>query len=486
MITDLQPSAIWNYFHQITQIPRPSKKEERILAYLLDFARQHNLEAKQDKAGNLLITKPATPGKEDVPPVILQSHVDMVCEKNSDVTHDFDNDPIETIIDGDWIKAKGTTLGADNGIGVAAQLALLAAEDIAHGKIEALFTIDEETGLTGANSLEKDFLTGNILINLDTEEEGEIYIGCAGGKGTKAYFKYKEKDVPKKYFWVKVKVKGLRGGHSGSDIDKKLGNANKILTRFLYSLTRKKYGMVLSEIGGGNLHNAIPREAHALLGVKEKYKEEVRVKLNTFLAQVQEEYQHTDPGLDIQLESVQIPSKVINRKTTEKLISALYACPHGVIGMSYDIPGLVETSTNLASVKIIDNHLIEVGTSQRSSVESQKEYVVNMVSSVFDLAGAKVIHNDGYPGWQPNPESNILKHAQQEYKALFNKSPKVKAIHAGLECGLFLEKYPNLDMISIGPDMTDVHSPDEKMKISSVGKFWDFLVKILENMPVEK
>lgn len=482
-ITDLQPSAIWNYFHQITQIPRPSKKEERVLAYLLDFARQHNLEAKQDKAGNILITKPATPGKENVPTIILQSHVDMVCEKNSDVTHDFDNDPIETIIDGDWIKAKGTTLGADNGIGVAAQLALLAADDISHGKIETLFTVDEETGLTGANMLDKNLLTGSILINLDTEEEGEIYIGCSGGKGTKAYFKYKEKDVPKNYFWFKVQVKGLRGGHSGSDIDKKLANANKILTRFLHSITRKKYGMLLSEIGGGNLHNAIPREAYALLGVKEKYKEDIRVKLNTFLAQVQDEYKHTDPGLNIQLESTQIPSKVINKKTTGKLISALYACPHGVIGMSHEIPGLVETSTNLAAVKMIDNQLIEVGTSQRSSVESQKDYVVNMVSSVFELAGAKITHNDGYPGWQPNPDSDILKHAQKEYEALFGKSPKVKAIHAGLECGLFLEKYPHLDMISIGPDMTDVHSPDEQMKISSVPKFWDFLVKILENMP---
>lgn len=485
-ITDLQPSAIWNYFYQITQIPRPSKKEKKILAYLLDFARQHNLEAKQDKAGNIVIAKPATPGKENIPTVILQSHVDMVCEKNSDVTHDFDNDPIETIIDGDWIKANGTTLGADNGIGVAAQLALLAADNIRHGRIEALFTVDEETGLTGANSLDKNLLTGNILINLDTEEEGEIYIGCAGGKGTKAYFHYKEKDAPNKYFWFRIKVKGLRGGHSGSDIDKKLANANKILTRFLHSITRKKYGMVLSEIGGGNLHNAIPREAHALLGVKDKYKEDIRVKLNTFLAQVQEEYKHTDPGLDIQLESVQIPSTVINKKTTERLISALYACPHGVIGMSDDIPGLVETSTNLASVKMVDHHQIEVGSSQRSSVESQKEYVVNMVSSVFELAGAKVTHNDGYPGWQPNPDSNILKHAQKEYEALFGKKPKIKAIHAGLECGLFLEKYPNLDMISIGPDMTDVHSPDEQMKISSVGKFWDFLVKILENMPEEK
>jgi len=481
-IKDLEPSAIWGYFYDITQIPRPSKKEEKIRAYLLDFAEKHNLEVKQDKAGNILITKPATPGKEDLPTIILQSHIDMVCEKNSNIEHDFDNDPIETIIEGDWVKANGTTLGADNGIGVAAELAVLASDDIAHGKIEAFFTVDEETGLTGANALEKDFLTGNLLINLDTEEEGEIYIGCAGGKGTKAYFKYKEKDAPKKYFWFRVMVKGLRGGHSGSDIDKGYGNANKILARFLNSISRKKYDMILSEIGGGNLHNAIPREAFALLGVKEKYKEDIRVKLNTFLADVQNELKHTEPNLDIQLESVQIPSKVINRKTTEKLILALNACPHGVIGMSHDIPGLVETSTNLASIKMLPDNQIEIGTSQRSSVESQKRYIVNKVSSVFELAGAKIIHNEGYPGWQPNPDSNLLKLAQREYKNLYNKDSKVKAIHAGLECGLFLEKYPNLDMISIGPDMTDVHSPDEKMKISSVGKFWDFLVKILENI----
>lgn len=482
-IKDLQPSAIWGYFYDITQIPRPSKKEERILAYLLDFAKQHNLEAKQDKAGNILITKPATEGKEDVATVILQSHVDMVCEKNSGVTFDFENDPIETIIDGDWVKANGTTLGADNGIGVAAQLAVLADDSISHGKIEALFTVDEETGLTGAYALSKDFLTGNMLINLDTEEEGEIYIGCAGGKGTRAYFKYKEKEAPKKYFWFNVTVKGLRGGHSGSDIDKGFGNANKILTRFLHTLTRKKYGMILSEIGGGNLHNAIPREASAIFGVKDKYKEDIRVKLNMFLAKVQEEYKHTEPLLDIHLESVQIPSRVINKRTTEKLILALLACPHGVIGMSHEIEGLVETSTNLASVKMLPDHQIEVGSSQRSSVESQKEYVLNMVSSVFELAGAKITHSEGYPGWQPNIDSALLKLAENEYKSLYNKEAKVKAIHAGLECGLFLEKYPQLDMISIGPDMTDVHSPDEKMKISSVGKFWDYLVKILEAIP---
>ena len=376
-------------------------------------------------------------------------------------------------------------MGADNGVGVATQLAVLASDNIAHGKIEALFTVDEETGLTGANSLEKDFITGDILINLDTEEEGEIYIGCAGGKGTKAYFEYKEKESPRKYFWFKVQVKGLRGGHSGSDIDKGLGNANKILNRFLHSLLGKKYGMRLSQIGGGNLHNAIAREAFAVVGVKEQYREDVRAKLNIFLAKVQNEYKHTEPNLDILLESAQMPSNVIKKGVTERLILAISACPHGVIGMSRDIDGLVETSTNLASVKMLEDQVIEVGTSQRSSIESKKFDIVNTVSSVFELAGAKVTHSEGYPGWQPNPSSKILNLAQQEYRKLYNKEAKVKAIHAGLECGLFLEKYPNLDMISIGPDMTDVHSPDEKMKISSVPKFWDFLIKILENIPAE-
>lgn len=482
-IRDLQPKIVWNYFHEITQIPRPSKKEEKIIAYLLDFAKEHDLDAKKDKAGNVLITKPATAGKENLQTVILQSHVDMVCEKNSDVEFDFDNDPIQTIIDGDWVRANGTTLGADNGMGVAMQLAVLASDDLQHGKIEALFTVDEETGLTGANELKPGFLTGNVLLNLDTEEEGEIYIGCAGGKTTKAYFKYAEKDAPKKHFWFKVRVKGLRGGHSGSDIDKGLGNANKILNRFLHTLLDKKYDMLLSEINGGNLHNAIAREAHAVVGVKEKYKEDVRVLLNVFLAEVQNEFKKTEPNLDIELESVQAPAKVLKKGVVKRLVLALHACPHGVIGMSPDIEGLVETSTNLASIKMLDDKTIEVGTSQRSSVESSKLDIVATVASVFKLAGAKIKHSEGYPGWQPNPDSAILKTAKKEYKALYNKTPKVKAIHAGLECGLFLEKYPHLDMISIGPDMVDVHSPDERMKISSVGKFWDYLLKILENMP---
>lgn len=485
-IRDLEPKIVWKYFYDITQIPRPSKKEEKILAYLSEFAKTHRLDAKQDQAGNLLITKPAAPGKENVPTVILQSHVDMVCEKNSDVVHDFDHDPIETVIDGDWVKAKGTTLGADNGMGVALQLAVLASDNLSHGKIEALFTVDEETGLTGANELAPNLLTGNILLNLDTEEEGEIYIGCAGGKGTKAYFTYKEKEVPKNYFWFKVQVKGLRGGHSGSDIDKGLGNANKILNRYLIALLERKYGLVLSDIGGGNLHNAIAREAFAVVGVKNKYKEEIRVELNVLLAELQNEYKHIDPNLNIELESVSKPRRILKKGKTKKLLRAVSACPHGVISMSPDIEGLVETSTNLASVKILENDLIEIGTSQRSSVESKKKEIVNTVSNVFKLAGAKIVNNEGYPGWQPNTDSEILKLSQQVYKDLYGVDPKVKAIHAGLECGLFLEKYPNLDMISIGPDMTDVHSPDEKVKISSVDKFWKYLIRLLEHVPASE
>ncbi len=485
-IKDLKPTEIWSYFYEITQIPRASKKEEKIIAYLVDFAKKNNLEAKQDKVGNVLITKEATEGKEKLPIVVLQSHVDMVCEKNANVEHDFDKDPIETVVEGDWLKTKGTTLGADNGIGVAAQLAVLASKDITHGKIEALFTVDEETGLTGAYALEKDFLSGKILLNLDTEEEGEIYIGCAGGKGTKAYFEYKTKETPKGYFWFKVMVNGLKGGHSGSDIDHGLGNANKILNRFLYNFVDKEYKLVLSEIDGGNLHNAIAREAYAIACVRNKHKETVRVKLNHLMAELQDELKQTDPNVNLVLESIDKPSQVIGAKKTKNLILALYACPHGVIGMSHDIEGMVETSTNLASVKMLKKNIIEVGTSQRSSTESAKRDILNMVASVFELAGAKVKHSEGYPGWKPNPESAILQVAKDEYKKLYNIDPEVKVIHAGLECGLFLEKYPELDMISIGPTIRNAHSPDEKVDIPSVAKWWDYFVKLLENLPQEE
>ncbi len=482
-IKNLEPKNVWGFFYDITQIPRPSKKEEKILAYLLDFARKNNLEYKQDEAGNILITKPANKGREDAPVVILQSHVDMVCEKNSDVVHDFDNDPIQTIIDGDWVKTKGTTLGADNGIGMAAALAVLASDDVSHGKIEALFTVDEETGLTGANMLSPDLLSGQILLNLDTDEEGDLYIGCAGGKGTKAYFQYDaDAEVPKGYFWFKVDVSGLRGGHSGSDIDKGLGNANKILNRYLYSLLDEKYSLVVSAIGGGNLHNAIAREAYAIVGVKQSYKEEVRVLLNIFIDQLENEYKGIEPNLKLSMESVVQPNRNMKYEVGKNLIKAIYACPHGVIGMSHEIEGLVETSTNLASVKMLDNDTIEIGTSQRSSVESKKQDIVNMVNSVFSLAGADIVHSEGYPGWQPNTDSKILKVSKEVYEKLYGVTPGVKAIHAGLECGLFLEKYPHLDMISFGPDIRDAHSPDEKMNVTSVSKFWNYLVGILESL----
>ncbi|MDR1810289.1 MAG: aminoacyl-histidine dipeptidase [Prevotella sp.] len=479
-IKDLKPAAIWKYFYEITQIPRPSKKEEKIIAYLLDFAKQHNLEAKKDAVGNVLILKPAT--KEGLSPVILQAHVDMVCEKNRNIVFDFEKDPIETYVDGEWLTAKGTTLGADNGIGVAAQLAILAADDIEHGRLECLFTVDEETGLTGASSLSKDFLTAGYLINLDTEEEGEFYIGCAGGKGTVATFTYQKEAVPAGYFWFKVQITGLKGGHSGCDIDKGLGNANKILNRYLWSLSRN-YGLALSEIGGGNLHNAIAREAYAVCGVPSNLKEQVATDLNLFVADVENELTAIDlEKFSMTVESADAPSYIIDSQTLKSLLNAIYACPHGVLGMSHDIQGLVETSTNLASVKMTDGNRIEVGTSQRSSTESLKDDAANMVNAVFTLAGAEVRHGEGYPGWKPNPNSQILEIAKTSYRELYGKEAEVKAIHAGLECGLFLEKYPHLDMISCGPTMEDVHSPAEKLHIPSVEKWWTLLLDMLKRI----
>lgn len=484
-IKDLKPTSVWGYFHEVTQIPRPSKKEEKIIAYLLDFAKKHKLEAKKDDAGNILIKKPATKGKENLPTVILQSHVDMVCEKNQGTVHDFENDPIETYVDGEWLKAKGTTLGADNGMGVAAQLAILASSDIEHGALECLFTTDEETGLTGAHALAKDLLTGSILINLDTEEEGELYIGCAGGKGSTATFTYTSEAVPANYYWFKVEVKGLNGGHSGSEIDKGLGNANKILNRYLWALDRK-FGIALAEISGGNLHNAIAREASAVVGIASSLKEQAIVELNHFIPQIENELKKVDPNVTITIESTDAPKTIIDKQTSSNLINAIYACPHGVLAMSQDIEGLVETSTNLASIKMKDGNKIVIGTSQRSSTESLKEDAANRINAVFTLAGAEVVHSAGYPGWKPNPDSNILQVTKASYEKLYKKTPEIKAIHAGLECGLFLEKYPHLDMVSCGPTITDAHSPAEQIHIPSVEKWWVLLLDVLNNIPAKK
>ncbi len=483
-ITDLKPGIVWKFFHQITQVPRPSKKEGKIIQYLEDFAKEYNLPIKKDAAGNILISKQATPGYENLPVVILQSHMDMVCEKNSDKVFDFDNDPIETVVDGEWLRANGTTLGADNGIGMAAELALLASDDIEHGPIECLFTVDEETGLTGAKELQKGFMTGEILLNLDSEDEGEIFMGCAGGKDTQAALYYEAQATSPDLLYFRIDVDGLNGGHSGGDIHKGLGNANKILVRFLY-LLKKNFDFTLCSIDGGNLRNAIAREAHAVVGLKSSDKEEVRAMLNRFTADIENELKHVDPNVRIIMQSTDQPDKCLEDKVAEKLIYMLHACPHGVIAMSHDIEGLVETSTNLASVKMKDGDKIVVGTSQRSSIESSKEAIANQVVCTFLLADAVVTQGDGYPGWAPNPDSKILKVAQESYKRLFNKDAKIMAIHAGLECGLFLEKYPYLDMISFGPTLRDVHSPNERIQIDTVELWWRHLLDLLKSIPAK-
>ncbi|MDD3322778.1 MAG: aminoacyl-histidine dipeptidase [Paludibacter sp.] len=474
----LEPTLVWNFFHDINQIPRPSKKEEKIIAYLKSFSEKFQLETKVDAAGNVLICKKPTPGYENRKKIILQAHMDMVCEKNSDTKFNFDTDPIQTYIDGDWVKAKGTTLGADNGIGMSLMLAVLASENLKHPALECLFTVDEETGLTGAFALDNKFLKGEVLINLDSEDDGEIFVGCAGGIDTTAELSYIPEKSIEGYFAFSVTVKGLTGGHSGDDIEKGRGNANKILNRYLWKLNQVM-NVRLHKFDGGNLRNAIPREATAIVSVPSSEKEPVRVLLNHYIAEMENELGSVEPKIQIILESEELPEFSIDKKTTDVLFNVLYACPHGVKAMSKEMPGLVETSTNLASIKMMPNNKILITTSQRSSVDSEKYDIANQVEAVLTLAGATVTHGDGYPGWKPNLNSEILKTAQESHRKLFKSEPKVRAIHAGLECGLFLEKYPHLDMISIGPQMYGVHSPDERLSISSTQKCWKWLVEIL-------
>jgi len=483
-IKNLNPELMWRYFDQITQVPRPSKKEEKIVRFLLDFAEQNGLEAKKDAANNVLIRKPATTGKENLKTVILQSHVDMVCEKNSDTVFNFETDPIQTRIEDGWVKATGTTLGADDGIGVAAALAILASKDIEHGPLACLFTTDEETGLTGAYALQKEFLAGDILINLDSEEWGEFCIGCAGGKNTAGTFTYTKTSAPTGYFWFEVQVGGLNGGHSGSDIHVGLGNANKILTRYLWGLLQE-CPLVIASIDGGNLHNAIAREAKAIAGVPAAFKEQTIVLLNQLQAQVSAELAKVDPNVQLTIQSVETPQDSIDFETEKTLIHTLYALPHGVFGMSHEISGLVETSTNLASVKMKDDCKIVITTSQRSSTKSKKTDIVNKVTSIFRLAGAEVVSSEGYPGWKPNPDSTVLKLSKIIFEKLFGEEPKVIAIHAGLECGLFFEKNSGLDMISCGPTILGAHSPDERMEIETVEKWWKLLVELLKAIPAK-
>lgn len=481
VLSGLQPQPLFNYFEEICQVPRPSKKEERIRQFLIDFAHNNGLKPKTDEAGNVLIYKPATPGMENAPTVILQTHMDMVCEKNSDKVFDFDNDPIEPVIADGWVKASGTTLGADCGIGIAAQLAVLTSKEIKHGPLECLITVDEETGLTGAFALKPGFLKGNILLNLDSEDEGEIFIGCAGGIDTVATFTYLKNEVPKDSVAFKIMVSGLLGGHSGDDIHKNRGNANKIAARFLQKASIN-INLKLADFNGGNLRNAIAREA-ALLVVLPGNKSEILARdFEQFKSEVIFEFERAEPGLKLALESTELPVFTIDNETQEKLINALMACPHGVLEMSTRMEGMVETSTNLASVKFTGDDKIVVTTSQRSEIESRKHYAAQMVEAVFNLAGAEVAHSDGYPGWTPNPDSEVLKITVKSYEQLFGVKPIVRSIHAGLECGLFLEKYPGLDMVSFGPTIRGAHSPDERLDIGTTQKFWVHLVDVLESL----
>lgn len=478
---ELKPKAVFDYFAEINKVPRPSKHEEKMIAYLKDFAEKNSLAFKTDEAGNVLIAKPATPGMESRPTVVLQGHMDMVCEKRSDRVIDFENDPIETFIDGEWMRAKGTTLGADDGIGVALAMAILTDSTIKHGPIECLFTRDEETGLTGAFAIEPGFMTGKYLINLDSEDEGEIFIGCAGGVNTDIEFEYYAESIPEGYVAMRVVVDKLTGGHSGDDINKNRANANKVLARFLYDIGGK-YDVKLCSIDGGNLHNAIPRHAEAVIAVPEEQKHEIRSDFNIFAAAIQDEYHTTEPTAEFLMESVETPETAIDDITANNLIAALNAVHNGVYEWSQDIPHFVETSSNLASVKMPEEGKIKIVASQRSSTHSQLDAVCNVVASAFNLAGADVLINEGYPGWKPNPDSELLKITVEKYKELFGKEPKVRAIHAGLECGLFSEKYPGLDMVSFGPTLRGVHSPDEKLLIPTVEMVWKHLVAIIESL----
>ena len=476
----LQPSIVFDCFAEVNKVPRPSKKEEKMIAFLQAFGEGLGLPTKVDETGNVCISKPATPGHEHRKTVILQSHMDMVCEKNKDVDFNFETDAIQTYIDGEWLCAKGTTLGADDGIGVAMQMAILQSTDIEHGPIQCVFTRDEETGLTGAMGMKNDFMQGDYLINLDSEDEGQIFVSCAGGVRTTATYPFPTEEVPAGYYTFRVGVKGLTGGHSGDDINKKRGNANKILVRFLCN-EMEKTDLRLIDIQSGGLHNAIPREGYALCAVPADQKEQMRIDLNILSAAVEEEYSVTEKSLLFTLDSCEASAVAMERQAMRRMLLSLQAVHNGVFAMSQDMEGLVETSSNLASIHLEGDRVV-VTTSQRSSVGSACQHMASVVSAAFELGGAEVLTNEGYPGWKLNPNSEIVKIAKESYVSLFGKEPLVLAIHAGLECGLFSEKYPNLDMVSFGPTLRGVHSPDERLLIPTVQMVWDHLLDILKRV----
>lgn len=478
---ELKPARVFEQFAKINEIPRPSKHEEQMIEYLKSFGESRGLETLVDETGNVIIRKPATPGYENKETIILQSHMDMVCEKLVDVDFDFNKDAIQTYIDGEWLCAKGTTLGADDGIGCAIELAILDSDDIEHGPLECVFTRDEETGLTGAEGMKPGFMKGDMLINLDSEDEGQIFVSCAGGRNTTATFHFEREAAPEGWFFVKASLKGLTGGHSGDDINKKRANALKVLARFLYQ-TQERYGLRLVSFNAGKLHNAIPRDGIIVFGVPFDKKEDVRVDWNVFTSLVEEEYHVTEKNMQFDMESADA-APVLPQDVSTRIVQALQAVDNGVFAMCQDeeISWLVETSNNMASVETKDNE-IKVVASQRSNVMSALDNQAATIKAVFQLAGAEVVQGEGYPAWKMNPNSKMTALAVESYKKLFGKAPKVLGIHAGLECGLFSEKYPNLDMVSFGPTLRGVHSPDERLLIPTVQMVWDHLLDILKNV----
>lgn len=481
-ILNLEPKALWKNFYSLTQIPRPSKKEAQVIEFMKKFGEDLGLETIVDEIGNVIIKKPATEGMEDRKGIILQGHLDMVPQKNSDIDHDFEKDPIDAYVDGEWVTAKGTTLGADNGMGVAASMAVLEANDIAHGPIEALFTIDEETGMTGAENLKAGMLDGDILLNLDSEDEGELYIGCAGGVDTTALMNYTEEDVPEGMATFNIAVKGLKGGHSGLDINLGRGNANKIMNAFLVTAS-EKFGLRVAELKGGSLRNAIPRESFATVVVPTDKVDDFKRFTEEFTEIAKDEFKEADPGLEIVVEEAATPArKLMDADSQAKLFNAISEAPNGVIAMSESVEGIVETSTNLAIVNVTDGK-INVASLQRSLVDGDRDKIGEQMKKVFLDNGFNATNEGAYPGWKPNPGSTILKEMKEIYNNKFGKVPEVKVIHAGLECGLLGSVYTNWDMISFGPTIRFPHSPDEKVNIPTVQKFWDFLVETLKNAP---
>lgn len=482
-ILTLEPKALWKIFHDLNQIPRPSKHEDMIEKFAVDFGKNLGLQTSIDEVGNVIIKKPATAGMEDRKGIILQAHLDMVPQKNSSTQHDFLTDPIQTVVESGWVKAKGTTLGSDNGIGASAALAVLESKDIPHGPIEVLLTSDEETGMTGANGLKPGLLSGDILLNLDSEDEGELYIGCAGGINTNAIFHYKNEEVPPNHTAYRISITGLRGGHSGLDINLGRGNANKIMNELLKGAA-EEYEVRLAEIEGGSLRNAIPRESFSVVVVPDENKEDFKEYILNFELNAKTMYEDDDPGLIITAKQSRMPDYLIDKKTQDNLYQAIEECPNGTIEMSADMEGIVETSTNLAIIKSGDG-IIEMASLQRSSVDIEREKLATRIRKIFTEAGAEAESSGDYPGWKPNVNSAILSAMKEVYRLKFGKVPEVKVIHAGLECGILGSKYPNWDMISFGPTIRNPHSPDEKVQIESVGMFWEFLLDTLLHAPVK-